>query len=273
MTLANWPGRRCSRLRTSRPLIPYSASPERPRRPYCRGIDRAHVNGRHLDGISPGRGSPGQPVCGVIGGAALHLPQQAVIPGQVKEARVPPTPRPGPGQVAGPGQHELMHPARTRPAVWAHRRGRMTGDRPDRQRAIGFCLGLDDLQALHAEQRGGDIVNHSARGSLMIVFPLARSMILEAAGLSITAPRRRPHPAGPARVLQARCAQKHRANYALSSQGNAVPANFVEPEKSHGNSSTSAPEPGGRRCEWIDQAARKGTQSPRRGDARLSPRG
>jgi hypothetical protein len=42
-------------------------------------------------------------------------------------------------------------------------------------------------------------VDHSARGSLMIMFPLARSMILEAAGLSITAPRRCPHPAGPAR--------------------------------------------------------------------------
>jgi hypothetical protein len=56
-------------------------------------------------------------------------------------------------------------------------------------------------------------VNHSARGSLMIMFPLARSMILEAAGLSITAPRRRLIPPAQ-RVLQARCAQKHRANYA-----------------------------------------------------------
>jgi hypothetical protein len=30
MTLANWAGARCSRLRTSRPLTPYSGSPDRP---------------------------------------------------------------------------------------------------------------------------------------------------------------------------------------------------------------------------------------------------
>jgi hypothetical protein len=95
-TLANGPGRRCSRLRTSRPLIPYSASPERlrgaavllPHRPpphvpghllgqlhdveqvhrdlrmlqhpaHYRGIDRAHVDGHQLDGIPSGRRRPG----------------------------------------------------------------------------------------------------------------------------------------------------------------------------------------------------------------------
>ena len=33
MILPNWAGDRCSRLRTSRPLMPYSGSLERPRRP------------------------------------------------------------------------------------------------------------------------------------------------------------------------------------------------------------------------------------------------
>src|SRR5690348_7354298 len=34
MILANWAGDRCSRFRTSRPLMAYSGSPARPRRPY-----------------------------------------------------------------------------------------------------------------------------------------------------------------------------------------------------------------------------------------------
>ena len=40
--------------------------------------------------VPPGGGGLGQPVRGVIGGAALHLPQQPLIPGQVKEAGMPP---------------------------------------------------------------------------------------------------------------------------------------------------------------------------------------
>ena len=56
---------------------------------HRRGVDRAHVDRHHLDGVPPRRGSLGQPVRGVISGAALHLPQQPLIPGQVEEARVP----------------------------------------------------------------------------------------------------------------------------------------------------------------------------------------
>ena len=36
------------------------------------------------------RGGAGQPVRGVLGGAALHLPQQPLLAGRVKEAGVPP---------------------------------------------------------------------------------------------------------------------------------------------------------------------------------------
>ena len=51
---------------------------------------RAHVDRGDPDGGPPGGGGLCQPVRGVIGGAALHLPQQPLIPGQVKEAGVPP---------------------------------------------------------------------------------------------------------------------------------------------------------------------------------------
>ena len=44
----------------------------------------------HLDGIAPRRAGLRQPVGGIISGPALHLPQQPLIAGQVKETRVPP---------------------------------------------------------------------------------------------------------------------------------------------------------------------------------------
>ena len=59
--------------------------------PAHRGrIDRAHVDRDDPDRVPPGGGGLRQPVRGVIGGAALHLPQQALIPGQVEKAGVPP---------------------------------------------------------------------------------------------------------------------------------------------------------------------------------------
>jgi hypothetical protein len=106
--------------------MPYSGSPARPRRPYLlrddpaahvpggldreldnveqvhgehrarqhppdrRGVDAAHVDADGLDRVPPRRCGPGQPVCGVIGGAALHLSQQPLLPAQVKETGVPP---------------------------------------------------------------------------------------------------------------------------------------------------------------------------------------
>jgi hypothetical protein len=57
---------------------------------HRRGVDAAQVDAGHPDRVPPGRGGPGQPVRGVIGGAALHLPQQPLLAGQVKEAGVPP---------------------------------------------------------------------------------------------------------------------------------------------------------------------------------------
>ncbi len=55
-----------------------------------RGVDGAHVARDDLHGVPPRRGALRQPVRGVIGGAALHLAQQALTPGQVKETGVPP---------------------------------------------------------------------------------------------------------------------------------------------------------------------------------------
>jgi hypothetical protein len=93
--------------------MPYSGSPDRPRRPVPgtdhpgahvadrlvgeldeveqihrqdrvrqhpadrRGVDAAQVDADHLDRLPPRRGGPGQPVRGVIGGTGLHLAQQA----------------------------------------------------------------------------------------------------------------------------------------------------------------------------------------------------
>ena len=51
-----------------------------------------------------------------------------------------------------------LQSSRARPAARAHRRARVAGDRPHRQRAIGLALGLDDPQALDTEQRRSDIL-------------------------------------------------------------------------------------------------------------------
>ena len=92
---------------------------------------RAHVD-RDRPGPRPARpGGLRQPVRGVIGGAALHLPQQPLPAGQVKEAGVPPVgqqhilpgllidPPPGPAaavlidaQVRHRGRGLLQHRAR-----------------------------------------------------------------------------------------------------------------------------------------------------------------
>ena len=50
MTLANWAGDRCSRLRASRFLMPYSGSPDRPRRPYLPRTTRRRTSPVGLDG-------------------------------------------------------------------------------------------------------------------------------------------------------------------------------------------------------------------------------
>ena len=106
--------------------MPYSGSPALPRRPYSSRIarrrtspvvftaswttwkrstaiararqhpadggreDRAHVDGDDLHGVPPGRRGAGQPVRGVISGAAFYLAEQALAAVQVVEAGVPP---------------------------------------------------------------------------------------------------------------------------------------------------------------------------------------
>ena len=255
--------------------------------------------------VPPGGGGLRQPVRGVIGGAAFHLPQQALAAGQVKEAGVPPVgeqhvlpgvliqPPPGPaaavlvdaqvrhraggcsssgsaaaanascatgqdmplpraasagvmpalrdlrrgllpqppgqpaprrhlrhplgerlppalpgftfpaplhpphlhriqapGHIPRPGQHLLMDPARHSAAVRARASGRMIGDRPYLHRAARPGLRIGDLQALHAEQHGRRILEHDARGFLMILKSVGRPKIVGAAGSLIRAPRR-----------------------------------------------------------------------------------
>jgi hypothetical protein len=48
-------------------------------------VDRAHVDRHDLDRVPPGGGGLGQPVRGVISGAALHLPQQPCSPDRSKK--------------------------------------------------------------------------------------------------------------------------------------------------------------------------------------------
>jgi hypothetical protein len=95
-----------------------------------------------------------------------------------------------PADISRPGQHGLMPAGRDRPAVRARRRGRITGNRPYLQRAVRQRLRIDDLQALHAEQHRRRILEHDARGFLMISDPVVRPKIVKAAGSRITAARR-----------------------------------------------------------------------------------
>ena len=83
-----------------------------------------------------------------------------------------------------------MPAGRDRPAVRARRRGRIIGDRPYLQRAVRQRLRIGDLQALHAEQHRRRILEHDARGFLMISDPVVRPKIVKAAGSCITAARR-----------------------------------------------------------------------------------
>jgi hypothetical protein len=79
----------------------------------------------------------------------------------------------------------------------------------DSERAVGLPLSVGDPQAFHAEQRRCRILGHSARGFLMIMMSLARSMILGAAGVLITPPRPTSAPYQP--VRPAALTQRHQA--------------------------------------------------------------
>jgi hypothetical protein len=92
-----------------------------------------------------------------------------------------------PAHVPRPGQHDLIHPPGSRPAVRARHRSQMTADRPDLQRAVRARLRTGDLQALHAEQRRRRTLEHDARGFLLTLKSLARPKIVRTAGSLITA--------------------------------------------------------------------------------------
>jgi hypothetical protein len=96
----------------------------------------------------------------------------------------------GPAHVPRPGQHRFMHSPGDRPALRARGCGRMIGDRPYLQRAV--CPGprIGDLQAIHAEQHRRRILEHDARGFLMILKSLVRPKIVKAAGSLFMAARR-----------------------------------------------------------------------------------
>ena len=55
-----------------------------------RRVDAAQADADHLDRVPPRRRGAGQPVRGVIGGTALHLPQQPLPAGQAGQAGAPP---------------------------------------------------------------------------------------------------------------------------------------------------------------------------------------
>jgi hypothetical protein len=76
---------------------------------------------------------------------------------------------------------------------------RALADRTGLTGGLSRALASDRLLV---HDRGRELVGHSARGSLTIMIPLARSMIVETAGRLITAPRpalAHPAPGGPAR--------------------------------------------------------------------------
>ena len=75
----------------------------------------------------------------------------------------------GPADIPRPGQHRVMPAGRDSLAVRARRRGRVIRDRPYLQRAVRPGLRIGDLQALHAEQHRRRILEHDARGFLMIL--------------------------------------------------------------------------------------------------------
>ena len=82
------------------------------------------------------------------------------------------------------GRHEH------RPAVRAPGSAHMIGDYPQRRGAVRASLRIDDLQAVDAEQHRRRILEHDARGFLMILMSVGRPKIVRAAGSLTTAPRR-----------------------------------------------------------------------------------
>ena len=137
-------------------------------------------------------------------------------------------PVPGPAHIPRPGQHRLMHPARDRAAIRARRRGRIIGDRPYLHRAARPGLHVGDLQALHPEQRRRRILEHDARGFLVILMSVRRPKIVGAAGSQATATRQLPRRSRqPAKTCPAHSVTPVPRRESPASDN--VPANFEEP--------------------------------------------
>ena len=66
----------------------------------------------------------------------------------------------------------------------------MIRDRPYLQRAVRPGPRIGDLQAIHAEQHRRRILEHDARGFLMILKSVGRPKIVGAAGSLISVTRR-----------------------------------------------------------------------------------
>jgi hypothetical protein len=138
-------------------------------------IDRAHVHGHDLDVVAPGRAGLPHPVRGVIGGTALGLPQQPLIPGQVEEAAMPAI-----------GQHQILAavfidlPAGPPTAVLADPQVRHQAHRPG-QRPIGLT--------------GERLMGHRPRHALPPGGPGDRAAPLGGLGAGqLPQPRRQPAP-------------------------------------------------------------------------------
>ena len=74
----------------------------------------------------------------------------------------------GPPHVPRPGHHRLVHLVTDRAAVRARPGGLPVSDRPHLDDAVRSGLYPGDLQALHPEQRRRRILEHDARGFLLI---------------------------------------------------------------------------------------------------------
>lgn len=151
------------------------------------------------DALIAGRGAhyaPGQQcrVPGFPGTPRQRLgesPAAAALPPALPPPLHPAQPHP-PGtapDVLRPGRRLVMNPGRHRPAVRARSRARATGDRPYRNRAVRAGLRVGYPQAIRAGQHGRRILEHDARGSLMILKSLVRPKIVKAASIIIPAAR------------------------------------------------------------------------------------
>jgi hypothetical protein len=82
-----------------------------------------------------------------------------------------------------------MYPPRDRAAIRVRRRSRVISDHPYLQHVARPGLHVGDPQALHPEQHRRRILEHDARGFLVILMSVRRPRIVGAAGSQATATR------------------------------------------------------------------------------------